>query len=90
MRTKEPVDERVLDKIRSVYKAGVQQEKDIRNLVAEYVKDELFAGKPVPPAIFRRYNPTHKDIANEITKVCMHIVSTKYLSIRLLSLNNYH
>uniref|UniRef100_A0A2P2IC99 Calcium-responsive transcription factor-like n=1 Tax=Hirondellea gigas TaxID=1518452 RepID=A0A2P2IC99_9CRUS len=68
IRTKEPVDGRVLDKIRELYKTGVQQEKDIRDCVAHYVKDELFAGKTQPPNIFRRFNPTHKDIANEITK----------------------
>ena len=69
MRTKEPVDERVLDKIRAAYNRVVTQEKDLRTLLAAYVRDDLFAGKSVPPSIFRRYNPTHKDIANEIAKV---------------------
>jgi len=41
----------------------------MRQAIAQYVKNELFSGKNPPPAIFRRYNPTYKDITNEIAKV---------------------
>ncbi|XP_018017334.1 calcium-responsive transcription factor [Hyalella azteca] len=68
VRTKEPVDPRVLEKIRSLYKEGVQDEKSIREALNTYVDEELLAGKAKPPPIFRRYNPTNKDIANEIVK----------------------
>ncbi|KAF2368715.1 Calcium-responsive transcription factor [Trinorchestia longiramus] len=68
VRTKEPVDPRVLDKIRELYKDGMQDERCIREAIAVYVDDELLAGKSKPPSIFRRFNPTNKDIANEIVK----------------------
>ena len=82
IRTKEPVDPSVLEKIRACFKEGIEDEKDIRQVINSFVKDELFAGKNPPPGIFRKYNPTHKDIANEIAKVSPGIASLFLFAIK--------
>lgn len=79
VRTKEPVDPMVLEKIRELYKEGVQDEPSIRKAINSFVTDELLAGKVKPPAIFRRYNPTYKDISNEIAKVKLSYYHKNYL-----------
>lgn len=68
-RTKEPIDNRVAAKLSSLIKEGFCSTAVIRSELNKFVIQELFSGEAPPPAMFRRYNPTSRDIQNALHKV---------------------
>lgn len=65
-RTREPIDERVAAKLQELARSGLDSTVLIRAELNKYVINELFVGQQPPPAMFRRYNPTSRDIINAL------------------------
>ena len=57
-------DHRVLAKIRELGQAGVRRATDIRQFVAQFICNELFAGHPAPSRCDARYWPSERVIRN--------------------------
>ena len=68
-RTREPLDARVGEKLADLIREGYCSTAVIRSELNKFVIQELFAGEVPPPAMFRRYNPTSRDIQNALHKV---------------------
>ena len=65
---REPVDDRVIQKIQNLTHQGVRKVRTMRLLLDNFVRTELFQGRPPPPKIRRRYYPARKDISNIMYK----------------------
>ena len=61
---REPVDERVVQKIREMQVIGVRRVAEGRRHLEKFVKDELFNGEELPAETSRRYYPADVDIRN--------------------------
>ncbi|KAF2355779.1 Calcium-responsive transcription factor [Trinorchestia longiramus] len=68
-RTKEPIDDRVSKKLRELVSLGYTSTAVIRAELNKFVIKELFVGQQPPPAMFRRFNPTSRDILNALHRV---------------------
>ena len=68
-RTKEPLDVRVALKLEEIIKGGIYSTSEIKSELNKYVIDDLFNSRPPPPAMFRRYNPTSRDIYNTFKRL---------------------
>jgi hypothetical protein len=60
----EPVDERVVQKIREMPVIGVRSVAEVRQHLDKFVKEDLFCGENPPAESSRRYYPTDADIRN--------------------------
>ncbi|XP_078600554.1 uncharacterized protein LOC144875486 [Branchiostoma floridae x Branchiostoma japonicum] len=65
---REGVDERVKGRIRTLALNGVKDIREMRRHLDAYVNDDLFKEQDLPPTTRRRYNPTDKDIRNNMDK----------------------
>ncbi len=61
---REPLDPRVVDKIRQMEVAGARSTAEVRRHLITFVKTELFRGEDPPLEFSRRYYPTDADIRN--------------------------
>ena len=61
---REPIDPRIVDKIREMEVIGVRSAAEVRRHLNTYVKNELFNGRDPPSEFSRRYYPTDADIRN--------------------------
>ena len=60
------VDKRVVNKIHELVDEGVQNVREIARHISIYVKNDLFRGSSIPPSANRRFNPTLKDVRNQM------------------------
>ena len=61
---REPLDERVVQKIREMQVIGVRSVAEVRRHLDKFVKQDLFCGENPPSETSRRYYPTDADIRN--------------------------
>ena len=62
------VDKRVANKIHELVGEGVQNVREMARHIRIYVKNDLFRGSSIPPSANRRFNPTLKDVRNQMYK----------------------
>ena len=62
------VDKRVINKIHELVGEGVQNVREMARHIRIYVKNDLFRGSLIPSSANRRFNPTLKDIRNQMYK----------------------
>ena len=62
------VDKRVINKIDELVGEGVQNIREMAQHIRIYVENDLFHGYSVPPSANRRFNPTLKDVRNQMYK----------------------
>ena len=62
------VDKRVINKIHELVGEGVQNVRDMARHIHIYVKNDLFRGSLIPPSANRRFNPTLKNVRNQMYK----------------------
>jgi hypothetical protein len=65
---REPVDPRLMDKIKSLVEEGVSSVTEMKRHLDHFVKHELFRNGVVPSKTRRSFYPTRKDIANCMTR----------------------
>ena len=61
---REPIDPRIVEKIREMEVIGARSTAEVRRHLDTYVKNELFHGQDPPSEFSRRYYPTDADIRN--------------------------
>ena len=62
------VDKRVINKIHELVGEGVQKVREMVGLIRIYVKNDLFRGSSIPPSANRSFNPTLKNVRNQMYK----------------------
>ena len=62
------VDKRVINKIDELVGEGVQNIREMAQHIRIYVENDFFHGYSVPPSANRRFNPTLKDVRNQMYK----------------------
>ena len=62
----QPVDERIVQKIRSLVGEGVNNVREMGRHVRQFVKNELFNGQQLPLCTNRRFHPKMVDIRNHM------------------------
>ena len=62
----QPVDERIVQKIRSLVGEGVNNVREMGRHVRQFVKNELFNGQQLPLSTNRRFHPKMVDIRNHM------------------------
>jgi hypothetical protein len=62
----QPVDERIVKKIRILVGEGVNNVREMGRHIRQCVKNELFLGQELPPCTNRRFHPKQVDIRNHM------------------------
>ena len=65
------VDKRVINKIHELIGEGVQNVREMARHIRIYVKNNLFRGSSIPPSANCRFNPTFKDVRNQMYKAAV-------------------
>lgn len=81
-RTREPMDERVAVRLEELIRSGHCSTAGIRAELNKFVIQHLFEGEPAPPAMFRRYNPTSRDILNAMHRVKQEALVSRCAELR--------
>ena len=62
---------RVINKIHELIGEGVHNVCEMARHIRTYVKDDLFRGSSIPPSANCRFNPTFKDVRNQMYKAAV-------------------
>ena len=62
------VDKRVINKIHEIAGEVVQNVREMARHIRIYVKNDLFCGSSIPSSGNHRFNPTLKDVRNQMYK----------------------
>ena len=61
-----PIDSRLLSKIQELVRNNVTRVGEVERHLTLYVKNEVFAGKNIPPVTNRRFFPSRRDISTHV------------------------
>ncbi|XP_070562430.1 calcium-responsive transcription factor-like [Ptychodera flava] len=78
-----PTDERVIGKIVSLVREGVNSVNEVKRHVSSFVKNELFRDCSPPPVTNKRFYPSKTDIRNHVYKTRMQQVKSKVDQVNL-------